>query len=115
MPRRSSRRWTDQTGRMTYRSDLEVLVADALDSLGYQWRWQVQFERFRVDFLLEEHMAVLEVDRNWPPRTTKLEEYHARRDGLIQAAGYQVAHIHGRDVYKDAAEAVFKALEELCR
>ncbi len=90
------------------RSDLETLVLPHLLELGLArpqvnaWL-HVDGERFLVDFLWEEAMAVVETDGRETHETPTAFQSDRRRDQFLAAAGYRVLRVTWRQIHGERA------------
>lgn len=84
-------------------SSLERAVANVLDILEVQYEAQKRIGRYSVDFYLPERNLVIECDGEYWHQDKTRDDL---RDANLRESGYQVVHVPGKAILKDALAAL---------
>lgn len=71
-------------------SSIEALMRRALEKAKINFKQEVQFGKFYVDFLLPERKVVIECDGDYWHGSQKIKARDERKDEFLKARGYRI-------------------------
>lgn len=95
--------------RTGYRTDIEAMAEEALETLGITYFFEHKVGRFSVDFALPALGIALECD-GWQHLTERGRERDIWRDAKLTDEGWRAVHVADRLIRKDALSAIRDAL-----
>lgn len=95
---------------LTYRgpSSLEEKMERALKLANIEFKREVKFKKFHVDFLLEKFRSVIECDGEYWHLRPLIKDRDRRKDKLLKGLGYKVLRFTGTEMSKHTEKSLSK-------